>query len=113
MGLDFSHCEARWSYSGFGQFRRRLAQEIGVDLNKMYGFGGTRTFHTINDPIKYLLDHSDCDGNLDPVKCRKIIPRLRKLVSNWADNDYDKKQALELADGMEYCASKNRHLMFL
>lgn len=112
MGLDFSHCEARWGYGGFGRFRRRLANQIGIDLMTMDGFGGTRSFHTINDPIRHLLDHSDCEGNLEPHKCRVTAPRLRKMVSSWCDDDYDKRNALLLAEGMEYCASKNMHLMF-
>ena len=28
MGIDFSHGDASWSYSGFNRFRKRLAQEI-------------------------------------------------------------------------------------
>lgn len=111
MGLNFSHCEAWWSYSAFHKFRKRLAEEIGIDLEQMEGFGGRRTFYTVSDPIKHLLDHSDCDGNLDPHQCRVTAPRLRKLVEPWEDCR-DKREALELARGLGYCASKNRHLIF-
>lgn len=38
MGLDFSHCEAHWAYSGFNRFRTRLAAEAGIALNCMEGF---------------------------------------------------------------------------
>ena len=30
MGLDFIQSNAHWSYSGFHQFRERLAKEIGI-----------------------------------------------------------------------------------
>ncbi|MCM3147573.1 hypothetical protein NSQ36_08885 [Bacillus sp. FSL W8-1143] len=33
MGLDFTHCEAHWSYSDFHDFRKRLAAGIGMNLD--------------------------------------------------------------------------------
>lgn len=38
MGIDFSHCEAHWSYSGFGHFRKMVAETAGIKLSDMYGF---------------------------------------------------------------------------
>lgn len=38
MGLDFSHCDAHWGYSGFMRFRTRLAAEAGIALHCMEGF---------------------------------------------------------------------------
>lgn len=112
MGLDFSHCEARWSYSGFGRFRRRLAKQIGINLDDMYGFGGEREWDTVNDPIKPLLDHSDCDGVLTPEECKLVYPRLEELIRDWDDEDYDKQQALELIEGMKYCIELDEDLEF-
>ena len=43
MGLDFSHCEAHWAYSGFMRFRTRLAAEAGIALHCMKGFAGGPT----------------------------------------------------------------------
>jgi hypothetical protein len=48
MGLDFRSSgtgeefqeRTSWSYSGFGDFRRRLAAQIGITLYEMEGFGG-------------------------------------------------------------------------
>jgi hypothetical protein len=113
MGIDFRYCEARWAYSGFHRFRSRLAKEIGIDLKDMHGFGGTRSFHTISNHIKYLLDHSDCDGTLEPYQCKVVAKSLKKLIANWANDDYDKVKGLLLVEGLEYCASKNRHLVFI
>jgi hypothetical protein len=112
MGLDFSHCDARWAYSGFMSFRRRLANEIGMDLNKMEGFDGDIPFSNYQDVILPLLDHSDCDGELTVEECKKVAPRLRQLVSAWEDNDYDKTKALQLADGMDYAVECNEPLEF-
>src|SRR3546814_10466403 len=38
MGLDFSHTDAHWAYSGFTRFRRALAKHEGIDLDAMEGF---------------------------------------------------------------------------
>jgi hypothetical protein len=40
MGIDFSHCEARWGYMGFMNFRTKLATEAGIALHCMKGFAG-------------------------------------------------------------------------
>ncbi|WAH35012.1 hypothetical protein [Alicyclobacillus dauci] len=112
MGLDFSHCDAHWAYSGFMRFRRRLAEQIGFALDEMEGFGGTRSFDEMVDDIKPLLDHSDCDGELTPEECKQVAPRLRELVSGWLDDDRDKIQALDLAEGMELAAEEGEPLRF-
>jgi hypothetical protein len=111
MGIDFSHCNAQWSYGGFHSFRTRLASEIGMDLRSMEGFGGDKKFSDFKDDIIPLLNHSDCDGELSPEECKKVAPRLRELVKDWPDG-YDKRRALELAEGMELAVSKNEHLQF-
>lgn len=119
MGIAFSHCEASWSYSGFHSFRRRLAGAVAIELMKMEGFsenGNGNSWKAIVDPIVDLLHHSDCDGILTPEQCKKIAPRLRQIVECWDDTridiGYDKRQALELAEGMEKAASLNENLIF-
>jgi hypothetical protein len=101
MGLDFSHGYAHWGYSGFMNFRRMLAEQIGINLDDMKGFGGSTSFNNFKDDIIPLLDHSDCDGELSIEECKKISLRLRELVSKWNDDDRDKQKAIELAEGME------------
>lgn len=41
MGLDFSHCNARWGYIGFMHFRTRLAAEAGIALHCTESFAFT------------------------------------------------------------------------
>ena len=129
MGLDFTHCNACWAYGGFNDFRRRLAIQIGINLNEMEGFRPFAVVHgkiididrnwvgkpwkNIKDPIKYLLNHSDCDGHLTPLQCKKVAPRLRELVREWDDADYDKQMAWELIKGMQKAAKANQKLEFL
>jgi len=33
MGLDFSHCDAHWAYSGFKQYRCRIWEQCGFKVN--------------------------------------------------------------------------------
>lgn len=111
MGLDFSHGAANWSYGGFSRFREKLGKEIGIELRITDYFDGT-FWETVTDPITPLLNHSDCDGELTPSECAEVAPRLRELIAKWKDDDYDKIQALELADSMEECAKNNENLIF-
>lgn len=110
MGIDFSHCDARWAYSGFMRARCKLAKEIGIkDAYKThYTEGGSFP----EDDIEPLLNHSDCDGELSVEECKRVAPRLRELISKWPDDDFDKQQFLELAEGMEHAVSENEPLEF-
>lgn len=143
MGLDFNNSKAHWAYSGFNRFREKLANEIGICLPLMEGFWSTHKdsmstveltkkilgtaifdefywlpkeplkWDKIKDPIVDLLYHSDCDGSLSAEQCGKIAPRLRELIADWNDDDYDKRQALLLAEGMENCHKENVELNFI
>ena len=113
MGLDFNHCDAHWAYGGFSRFRKRLAQSIGINLDDMQGYGGNLSWDKIIDPIKDFLYHSDCDGELTPKQCQVVAPRLRELIAGWPDDDYDKKQAEELINGMEEAIISDEPLEFM
>jgi hypothetical protein len=112
MGIDFSHGDAHWSYGGFNRFRSRVASMAGFDLGDMIGFGGSTSWDAVTDAIKDLLDHSDCVGELTPEQCKTIAPRLREIVQAWPDDNYDKHQALKLADGMDEAATVAESLVF-
>jgi hypothetical protein len=66
----------------------------------------------IKDPIAPFLYHCDCDGHLTYGQCKEMAPRIRELVRNWPNDDYDKINALKLADGMDEAASKKKRLEF-
>ena len=107
------------------RFRRRLAREIGVCLDAMVGFQsrvGNTSYDTsgcpipwskVHDPIVPLLNHSDCEGELSPEECRVVAPRLRELVSGWPDEDFDKQNALRLAEGMDSADGSGQPLEFV
>lgn len=116
MGLAFTHCAAHWSYSGFHRFRQRLAREIGLDLDAMVGFAengqGRSWIEVPPDPIVWLLNHSDCDGDLTPDQCKTLGPRLLELVARWPDIDHDTVNARMLAKGMKQAADHGVPLRF-
>lgn len=123
MGLDFSHTHAYWAYSAFHRFREALAKHEGIHLNAMAGFHNLRCQHEPDDhpnipwdnittPLKPLLDHSDCDGELTPAECAQVAPRLREVVPLiWPDpDDYDHRHGMLLADGMDAAAAASENL---
>lgn len=105
MGLDFSHCDAHWSYGCFMSFRIQLAELIGHDLYSI-----RRNPQITDDPILPLLNHSDCAGHLTPEECRAVAPRLRELIPQL--DDWDRGQATELCNGMEAAAIAGENLEF-
>ena len=113
MGLDFTHCEAHWSYSDFHDFRRKLAACIGMNLDDMEGFGGEISFKNYQDDIIPLLELSDSDSYLSPKICQTVAARLRQLIRHWLDDDLDKMNALYLAEGMELAHEQNEVLGFI
>ncbi|MGA4713270.1 hypothetical protein V6Z54_17325 [Bacillus sp. MAG717A] len=78
MGLDFTHCEAHWSYSDFHDFRKRLAASIGMNLDDMEGFGGEIPYKNYHDDIIPLLEQPDSDITYHQVFVR---PSLRDCVN--------------------------------
>lgn len=120
MGINFSFCDANWSYGGFHEARVKLAKEIDIDLDSMEGFiplryasnGIVVSWDTVNDDIKMFLNHSDCGGYLTPIQCKKIIPRLKELIYSWESYDYDKIHFLKLIEGMEKSVQLKKRLRF-
>ena len=116
MGLDFDGADAHWSYSGFNRFREKLGAVIGIKLKEMNGFRQDQqkgiSWDNVSDPIKPLLNHSDCDGEISHKDCGVVAKRLRELVSFWSNDDYDKQEAINLAVGMESCHKRKKPLLF-
>lgn len=114
MGLDFSHGNAHWAYSGFMRFRERLVSEaVGrtVDLHALYDSGEYIKLLE-KDDILPLINHSDCDGHLTKTEMKRVLPRLKELIKKWDKEDYDKQQALKLIAGMKRCLLTGKKLEF-
>lgn len=54
---------------------------LSLNLREMEGFttNGIK-WDTVNDDLKPLLHHSDCDGYLSSTDCKKIANRLNTIV---------------------------------
>lgn len=120
MGLDFrigttQYSNAHWSYSGFHRFRTRIAESIGIKLEVMEGYAGLRgmPWNMINNPLKYLLNHSDCDGTIGYKTLEKVMPALQEVVGTWPHEDYDRNTGLELIDAMKKCIKIKKSLYFV
>lgn len=129
MGLDFrAGREAgrlpddpwpQWSYLGFSQFRKKLASTIGIGLEQMRGFGGDGDWATVESPLRHLLDHSDCDGELTPQQAVELAPALQQAIYALArDFDYglawrhDRESGMALVELCARCASENIPVLF-
>ena len=103
MGCDFSHCNFRMSYGGFASLREKLAREAGLQLHDMEGYGGTRPWDGIEDPLVALLSANDeyGGGEIPARDCLSLHRRIRELASRWSHpNHLDhtwQEQALALA----------------
>lgn len=121
MGLDFSHGDAHWPYGGFMRFRNALAAYEGIHLTDMEGFHRyrepdhpMRSWDTVTTPLKPLLDHSDCDGELTPEECRQVAPRLREVIDAiWPQDGHERQAGLRLAEAMDAAAAAGEPLEFM
>lgn len=119
MGLNTSHNAWHGPYISFNQFRYWLASLIGINLKEYIGYGinGTKDLKTINNDLRILFDHSDCDGNISPKDCKKIADAITKILKKVnKDSDFITKmhydEAITFRDGCLLAHSKNEVLDF-
>jgi len=116
IGICLSLMEGFW-IPGYDEYSKveKTIKTVGtkvIDESFSWLPKGPLKWDKIQDPIVDLLNHSDCEGHLTAGQCKKIAPRLRELIKDWNDEDYDKIQALKLAEGMEYCVKNKKELEF-
>jgi hypothetical protein len=114
MGLSIYPGGASWAYGGFRRFRERLAEAEGFDLNEMAGYGDDpcRDWDEIHSTLAPLLNHSDRDGYLGAWECEPMVMRLRRIIRDWDEDDYDRQQAKVLIKGMEHCVEHRCAMVF-
>lgn len=119
MGIDFSHGEAHWAYSGFMRFRALLAETLGykTPLMEMYD---NNTYDVMEkEPIWPLINHSDCDGDLTVKEMKQILPQLISIVNIWEEQPDDSAGKFEIErtnafiDGMEEAVAANETFEFM
>jgi len=114
MGLDFSHGEAHWSYSGFSRFRNKLAETLGLDVPSDGIYENGLYMRLADQPIFPLINHSDCDGDLTVEEMEQILPQLEKIVDIWAtDISGEKERGTRLIESMKEAIASNEPLEFM
>ena len=111
MGICFSHCDFGTSYGSFRRLKELLAEEAGIQLRKMEGYGGSRPWTQVDDPIAPLFANYDeyGGGRLTPRQSLTVKLRIQELASNWADAyrgkpNHWKRFAFQIAEGMALAA---------
>lgn len=125
MGLWVSHGCWRGPCSAFNRFRVAVAHAIGIDLDCMqgytYGDDGIPWSTLAHDPIRTLLAHSDCDGeiavtDLLPLANRltELIPVLRHIdqLASLTGSGGHAAAAQRFADGLRRAAAANEPVEF-
>jgi hypothetical protein len=80
MGLDTSHDCWHGAYSSFNNWRRAICVAAGWGaLDNYSGFGGPESMPE-DDVLTVLLDHSDCEGEIDWRVCYRLADRLEALL---------------------------------
>ena len=112
MGLDISHDCWHGSYVSFGQWRKRLATSIGIDLESMEGFVPEWKKDVVPTsweslpphPLHILLHHSDCDGS---IHWRKALPLAEALEARPMDGC-----AQTFAKGLRKAYAEKKSVLF-
>ena len=121
MGINFHvkdyQCKAGWSYIGFNQFRKRIAQSLGLILETdSEGRWIQQDWEKWDKDWLIFLTHNDCSGQFTHSQCGKISKKLKAVLDKWdptnIQHSYDIKHGLLLVDAMQYC-NKNKKNMRL
>lgn len=100
MGLDTSHDCWHGAYSAFSRWRYELARVAGYkadeqqrdyelpwDMFEDKNYQGEWDSPPGDDPLLYLLVHSDCDGVIHPEHGIHIAARLEQLLPLLDDSE--------------------------
>ena len=122
MGLNCTHGCWDGPYSYFNAFREWVAKQIGIDLNAMVGFQRSYphtevigiSWDTVDHPIKPLLNHSDCDGELTVKECDSISKGALMILEDIPVGEYNEfADALyKFANGCKDAIDKNENVEF-
>ena len=127
MGLDTSHNCWHGPYSAFNRFRHAIAEAAGIPLDSMEGYEPMfptpeeKNKEAIpwdqyeNDPICILLNHSDCEGEIESKDCLALAVRLEeiapKLIQGGLFDNYQ-LMALRFAKGLRDAAEAGEDVDF-
>lgn len=116
MSLDLymlvpKHTGFSMSQQDFHELRKKLAAEIGIQLDEMEGFGGEGKFEDWNDPLIPFLHQAEDEETMSPSVCSTVYPRILDLIVEWENDEY-KEKARDLAITMKTCEEEGCALLF-
>lgn len=113
MGLDVSHDAWSGAYSRFHRFRVALAQAAGCGFapHPLLPEEGLVWRVSPKEPLYPLLNHSDCDGEIEVEDLLPLAARLRELAPHIDPEDFAER-AIQFAEGCEAAAAANEPLEF-
>ena len=129
MGLDTSHNCWHGAYSAFNRFRHAIAEAAGIPLDSMEGYEPMfptpeeKNKEAIpwdqyeNDPICILLNHSDCEGEIESKDCLALAVRLEEIAANLREDGEGhiysyRAAALRFAKGLRDAAEAGEDVDF-
>jgi len=126
MGIDFrlmlpERVNASMSYGGFNDFRNRIAGEFGTTTEELYHENKISLsakkptegpWAKIPDGLFPLMNHSDCDGQLDAEQCAIVYPALEDVAAKWPVTEFYRQIAEELVVAMRKAAMCGGRLEF-
>lgn len=128
MGLDTSHDCWSGPYSAFQRWRNTLAVAAGYKLAE--GEYGVKTVDLLwdmiedknyqgewdsppgDDPLLYLLVHSDCDGVIHPEHGVHIAARLEQLLPKLDGDEWATGRTRQFIDGLKAAAKAGEDVGF-
>lgn len=82
-------------------------------LDLMQGFGGTIEWDALKHrPIHWLLNHSDCDGEIPADQCGPIADELEKIYPLMVDSDWQRQATSQFISGLRLAASRGEAVEF-
>lgn len=125
MGLSCSHDAWDGAYSAFQRFRIQVIEAVGGKYTRTGSASFSWTYDDEVLPQEHvrglsaLIDHSDCDGHLEPDDCRRLAAALRWLAPRLPAVGFgvlsscgSRGAALRFADGCERAANAAERLEF-
>lgn len=113
MGLMISHKAWHAPYSIFMEWRKAIAQAIGIpDLERMDGYKrGCIAWSSVEpNPLHMLLNHSDYDGEMRWQDADAVTKELERIMPMLADEWQECTQ--QFIKGYRTAAQKKENLEF-
>ncbi len=115
MGLDTTHDCWHGSYSSFYRFRTELARAAGLpELSAMEGFTdgspGRSWAEFEGDALVVLLNHEDCEGEIDCEDCGRLADRLDELLPSMPEEW--RRAAAQFSVGLRAAVAAGENVRF-